>query len=197
MVRDFEDRPIDSALLTDLLDTARRAPSAGHSAATQFVVLTGNDRERYWSLTLADGRRETFSFPRLPHAGALVLVLTDPDHYVSRYAEPDKQRTGLGSGTDAWPVPYWWVDAGAVIQNLLLLAVEQGLGACLFGVFDHESAVKSEFNIPGTKRIVGAIALGYASDAQDRSGRSADRSRPSAADIIHWQGWTPTDQAPR
>ncbi len=193
MVRDFVDRPVDQSVLTDLLDLARRAPSAGHTAATEFVVLTGKDRDRYWDITLPGDRRERFTFPRLLNAGALILVLSDPDAYVQRYAEDDKQRTGLGTGADAWPVPFWWVDSGAVIQNLLLLAVEEQLGACLFGVFDHESAVKEACGVPPQKRIAAAIALGHPSETDARPGRSANRSRPSVDQVIHWQRWTPAE----
>ena len=196
MVRDFVDQPIDPSLLTTLLDLARRAPSAGHTAATEFVVLTGADRDRYWDITLPGDRRDHFTFPRLPNAGALVLILTDPEAYVDRYAEDDKQRTGLGTSTDAWPVPFWWVDSGAVVQNLLLLAAEEELGACLFGVFDNETAVKEACGIPPTKRIIAAIALGYPSEIDARPGRSAPRRRPPAESIIHWQRWTPGGEEP-
>lgn len=197
MARDFADRPVDVSLLTSILDTARRAPSAGHTAATEFVVLTGADRNRYWNLTLPKPRRDRFTFPRLPAAGALILVLTDPSLYVDRYSEPDKERTGLGADINAWSVPFWWVDAGAVVQNILLQAVEHELGACLFGVFDHEPAVKLELNIPDHKRIVAAIALGHESQLQGHPGRSAGRPRRPADAIIHWQGWTQADEEHR
>ena len=42
----------------------------------------------------------------------IVLPLADADAYVSRYAQPDKERTGLGASADAWPVPYWYIDTG-------------------------------------------------------------------------------------
>ena len=197
MVRNFEDRPVDSSLLTNILDLARRAPSAGHTAATDFVVLTGDDRARYWNLTLPGDRRERFTFPRLPDAGALILVLTDPDLYLDRYSEPDKERTKLGTDADAWPVPFWWVDAGAVVQNILLQAVDHELGACLFGVFEHEPAVKRELHIPDHKRIVAAIALGHKYREQGQAGRSANRPRRPVDEIIHWQGWIPADEEHR
>ena len=53
------------------------------------------------------------------------------DTWVERYAEPDKAAPGLGAGSDAWPVPYWWVDGGMAVEHLLLGAVDAGLGAVL------------------------------------------------------------------
>ncbi len=196
MVRAFDDLPVDPSALTELLDLARRAPSAGHTAATEFVVLTGDDRRRYWDLTLPAERRANFTFSTLPLAGALVLVLTTPEAYPQRYSEPDKRRTGLGEGLDRWPVPFWWVDAGAVIENLLLLVADRGLGACLFGVFEHEAAICTELNIPPDRRIVAAIAVGHPSDDSGPRGRSQDRSRPPIEQIIHRQGYSPAEPEP-
>ena len=189
MVRAFLDRPIPDDELAEILDLARRAPSAGHTAATEFVVLTGSSRDRYWNITLPDHRRASFTFPSLPDAGALVLLLTRPDAYSERYAEPDKARTGLGAGVEAWPVPFWWVDAGAVAQNLLLIATDRGLGACLFGTFDHESDVREALEIPPDRRIVAVIALGYPDHSSGQEGRSARRRRPDASSIIHRDSW--------
>ena len=196
MVRAFTDRPVEHGQLMDLLDLARRAPSAGHTAATEFVVLTGSARRRYWDVTLPAERRARFAFSSLPEAGSLVLVLTRPDAYPERYSEKDKSQTGLGVGIDAWPVPFWWVDAGAVIQNLLLLAHNAGLSALLFGVFDHEPFVKEKLGIPPDRRIVGVVAIGHPADAEGPSGRSASRSRPPLQDITHQQQWSEGGQEP-
>ncbi len=197
MVRAFEDRPIAEERITRLLDLARRAPSAGHTAATEFVVLTGQARSTYWDTTLPGQRRPGFTFSSLPNAAALILVLTRPDSYPDRYSESDKSLTGLGVGTDAWPVPFWWVDAGAVIQNLLLLAQSDGLGALLFGAFDHEPALLSKLGIPMDRRIVGVVALGYPESESAPAGRSTNRKRPRIDSIIHRQQWTREEQERR
>ncbi len=194
MVRSFADVPLDRHRLDDLLDLARRAPSAGNTQAVGFVVLSGEESvARYWDITLPAGspgeqsgdRRAKFRWQGLLAAPALVIVTVDPDAYPSRYAEADKKSTGLGAGTDAWPIPYWWVDAGAVAQNLLLLCVDAGLGACLFGPFDHEPALRTAFDLPEQVRLVATIAIGQPSpdEAGTGQGRSAQRPRPSLADI--------------
>lgn len=183
MVRAFEPTPLDRAELDDLLDLARRAPSAGNTQATGFVVLDNpTATATYWDVTLPHPRRSGFRWPGLVAAPALVLVTVRPQAYLSRYAEADKARTGLGQGEDAWPVPYWWVDAGAVAQNVLLLAVDRGWGACLFGPFDHEPALVRTLGLdPGT-RLVATIALGH--PLPDEAGRSAHRPRPPRDQVI-------------
>lgn len=187
MVREFRPDPLPRADLDRLLDLARRAPSAGNSQATGFVVLDEPTlTARYWDTTLPPPRRAGFRWQGLLRAPVLVMVTTRPDAYLSRYAEQDKAATGRGNGVERWPVPYWWVDAGAVVQNLLLLAVEQGWGACLFGPFDHEPALRQEFDLDPDLRLVATVALGRR--LPDEPGRSAHRARRPAADVIHRPG---------
>ena len=188
MVRAFTDAPIAPGVIDELCDLARRAPSAGNTQGVDLLVLEGPDQVgAYWDLTLPEPRRAGFRWPGLVVAPALVLVITDPAAYVGRYAEADKAATGLGDGTGSWPVPYWWVDAGAAAEHLLLGAVDAGLGACLFGVFEHEEAVAAAFGIPGDRRIVATIALGH--PAPDAPGRSSVRPRRPLDDVVHRGRW--------
>ena len=60
MCRSFLADPLPDGLLTELLDQARRSPSAGNTQAVEFCVVT--DPERYWRLTLTP-RRAAPSFP--------------------------------------------------------------------------------------------------------------------------------------
>jgi nitroreductase len=188
MVRAFLDEPVDPDVLDELCDLARRAPSAGNSQGLDLLVLTGPEQVgAYWDVTLPAPRRGSFRWPGLVAAPALVLVITDPEAYARRYDEADKAATGLGAGPEAWPVPYWWVDAGAAIEHLLLGAVDAGLGACLFGLFDHEPAVAEAFGVPAGRRVVAAIALGRPAPATP--GRSAGRPRRPLDEVVHRGRW--------
>ncbi|WP_420638256.1 nitroreductase family protein [Candidatus Poriferisocius sp.] len=181
MCRNFRPDDLPDGLVVDLLDRARRAPSAGNTQAVEFGVVT--DPERYWGITLTPERRAEFAWPGLLRAPVLVLVLTDPERYVQRYAEPDKAHSGLGRNPEAWPVPYWWVDAGMAVHHLLVAATAADLGACFFGVFEHEAAVRQGLGLADRYRIVGTVALGYAAD--HRPGRSAGRPRRPIDEVVH------------
>lgn len=188
MVRSFTAEPVPPEVVDDLLRLARRAPSAGNTQAVEFLVLDTPDAvSAYWDVTLPRDRRASFRWQSLLEAPVLVVVVVRPEAYPERYSEPDKINTGRGAGTEAWPVPYWWVDSGAVIQNLLLGVVERGLGACLFGTFDHESAVRHEFGVPEGHRLVATIALGH--PGEDQPGRSKERPRPPLSEVIHRSRW--------
>ncbi len=190
MVRSFTPRPVAREVVDHLCDLARRAPSAGNTQATEFLVLdTPDATAAYWDQTLPGGNRDGFGWPGLLRAPVLVIACVRPDAYLARYSEPDKARTGLGGGRDRWTVPYWWVDAGAVAQNLLLAVVDTGLGACLFGLFDHEQAVADRFGVPEGWRLVATVAIGHPDPAASRPGRSAPRPRPALESVVHRGSW--------
>ena len=70
----------------------------------------------------------------------------------------------------------------------VLLAVEdEGLGALLFGLFEHEEAVRAEFGVPSGYRAIGAISVGH--PAPDRPSMSAGRRRPVFDEVVHRGDW--------
>jgi nitroreductase len=188
MTRAFLPTAIESGTVDGLLDQARRSPSAGNTAAIEFLVLDEPASvAAYWQTTLTEARRDAFPWPQLLEAPVLVIPWVSPDAYVARYAEPDKARTGLGRSVDDWPVPYWFVDGGAAVMSLLLAAEAAGLGALLFGLFEHEGAVRERFAVPADRRAVGAVALGHR--APDRPSASTGRPRPPLDSVIHRAMW--------
>ena len=199
MCRSFRDDPVDPALIDRLLAGAQRAPSAGNTQGWQFLVLDDADaRHRYWDTTLPEERRARFPWPGLLRAPVLVVPCAEPDAYVRRYGEPDKaarvaaserERTALASASDAWPVPYWWVDTGMACQTLLLGAADAGLGACLFGLFEHEPAVRAVFGVPDGLRPVATIALGHPDEAGSPGTSPRRRPRPPLEAVVHRNGW--------
>ena len=188
MVRAFTGAPVDQEIVDGLIDLARRAPSAGNSQGVAYIVLEGLEQTRaYWDVVLPAEKRDGFGFPGLVTAPVLIVALVRADTWIERYSEPDKASHGLGAGTDAWPVPYWWVDGGMAVEHLLLGAVDAGLGACFFGLFDHEPAVFAELGVPEGWRALGTIALGH--PAPDEPGLSAGRSRRSVDEVLHRGRW--------
>lgn len=193
MVRAFAPDPVDPELVDDLIDRARRGPSAGNCQSIEFLVLEGPDQTRqYWDTTLPLDRRADFGWPDLLLAPVIVVVWVDPSVYLSRYSETDKATSGLGESTTAWSVPYWWVDGGAAVMTMLHGAVDRGLGALFFGLFEHEDAVRERFGVPAARRAVGAVALGR--PVGDRPSLSATRPRPRLDRVIHRGRWA--DQPP-
>lgn len=190
MTRDFVDAPVDPELVTDLVDLASRAPSAGKTQGWSLLVLTGESRDEFWALSLPEEKRPTFAWPGLLKAPVIALSLTDPDAYVARYAEPDKAHTGLGAGVDRWGAPYWTIDASMATMALLLAAHDSGLGALFFAVFNGADDVRRRFGVPENLQLLGAVAMGWPNEtSSQRRGVSASRDRRRAVDIVHLNRW--------
>jgi nitroreductase len=191
MVRNYTEEPVDPAALDRILAAGRRAPSAGNTQGTELVVLVGAaETARYLDRTLPPDppdRRASFRWPGLLAAPVLIIPCVRPAAYVDRYAEADKRRPGLGESIEGWRVPYWHVDAGMACMAMLLAAVDEGLGALFFGVFEHEDAVRDELGIPAAFQPVGTIAVGH--PAPDEPGRSAARGRRPADEVVHRGTW--------
>jgi nitroreductase len=190
MVRAFDpDRSVDPAIVDELIELGHRAPAAGFTAeARAFIVLEGPEQTaRYWDTTLPPARRESFRWRELLAAPVLVLPMVRAAAYLERYSQPDKARTGLGQGEDRWPVPFWWVDGGMAVEAILLGAVDAGLGALFFGIFEHEAELLASLAVPDGWRALGTIALGW--PRADTPSPSLTRGRPALRDVIHRGGW--------
>lgn len=188
MCRDFSSQSIAPDVLDRILRAGFRGPSAGNTDSIELVVLEGSRVPDYWDTTLSPQRRATFPWPGLLNAPVLVVPYVDPSGYVERYGLPDKESTGLGTGIDAWSVPYWWVDGGAAVMAMLVAAEFAGLGALFFGQFENESAVARLLGVPDRLRAVGTLAFGHPGDGRSVS-TSARRPRRGVDRRTHRGGW--------
>ncbi|MFM2047205.1 MAG: hypothetical protein RL383_1282 [Actinomycetota bacterium] len=187
MTRAFTDQLVGRDIIEECLDLAVRAPSAGKTQGWGLVGLTGADTALYWDAALPAEARDGFGFPGLLRAGFVGVITADPRAYVERYSQPDKSRTGLGAGTDAWPVPYWTVDASMATMTFLHALHERGLGALFFAVA-REDAVRTALGIDPAVQVIGAVAAGHRDPLGSPRGRSASRPGRRGADAVRWAG---------
>lgn len=187
MTRRFSGAGAESAVVAELLDLARRAPSAGFSQGVHFLVLGGDSLARFWDVT---GAGEWFAEaqPGVLAAPVVVLPLCDPGAYTARYAEGDKAGHGLEDAAN-WEVPFWLTDTAMAVQNLLLLAEERGLGALYFGIFRNARVLLDELGVPARVQQVGAVALGERAADDVPSGSPLMRPRRPITDVVHHHHW--------
>lgn len=185
MIRNYLDEPVDADVLERILDAARRAPSAGHSQGQYLVVVT-DPRTRTAIAELGNEAHYVASGmpPWMSTAPVHVVVCSRENDYHDRYQEADKL-TDEGTEID-WPVPYWWVDAGATLMLVLLAAVNEGLSAGLFGSHRLEG-LKELLGIPDDVAPVGIVTIGHA--ASTATTGSAKRGRKAPEQIVHRERW--------
>jgi nitroreductase len=185
MVRTYDTgRDVPPEVVKRLVTNALRAPSAGFSQGTGFLVLeTAEDIARFRSAVTPDHHAENW-FAAQVQSPLLVVVLSNKETYLDRYAQPDKGHTDRSDSW--WPAPYWDIDAGFSALLMLLTAVDEGLGACFFGLpIERIDAFRGAFGIPSDFNPIGVLSFGY-SNEPPRDVR--DRRRP-ASDLVRHGRW--------
>jgi len=188
MVRRFAQRPVPPEVIDRILDTGRRAPSAGFSQGLELLVLdTPETVATFWETT----RDPRFGWEEEDVAnGPTVLILPLPDarRYLDRYSQPDKIDFGMDEEAN-WPVRFWEIDAAMASMLILLAAVDEGLGAWFFGIAHGERELLDRFDVPSALRPIGIIGLGYRADDEEPSGSWMKRRRRPFEDQVHRNGW--------
>ncbi|MDG7013280.1 MAG: nitroreductase family protein [Nitrososphaerota archaeon] len=135
-VRDFTTAPVPEDILKKLVYAARRAPTVGN-APYRRILLVNNPATIRLVKQVSPGIRGS--------PAALIIMITDLD--------AAKQLGRLGAICSP-------MDAGAAAENVLLAAVDLGLGACLAKSYSEEG-LKEILDIPANCRTEIIVQLGY------------------------------------
>jgi nitroreductase len=191
MVRRYDDRPVDPAVVDRMLEHAVHAPSAGFSQGWAFLRLDSpDDLDRFWRVTTPEEYAESMSdwLAGMRTAPVVIVPLSCKDAYLDRYAQDDKGWTDRDESR--WPVPYWHIDTGMASLLILQTAVDEGLGACFFGISpDRIDAFRTEFGIPPDHIPIGAITVGHRVEDPGRAGSPARRPRRTPHEVVHQGHW--------
>jgi len=191
MVRRYLAQAVSPDTLDRILDMGRRAPSAGFTQGVELVVVTTDDGRA--ALAAAAGEAsyvEKGIEPWLSTAPVHVVIAVEPDAYRRRYSEVDK---GGGESVDVWPVPYWWIDAGAALMLLLLGATNEGLAAGFLGAHAFDG-LEALVGLPAGYRAAGVVTIGWAADSAPVG--SALRPRRPRSETEHAERWKAPPRRP-
>lgn len=188
MVRSYADQPVDPAAVDRALANATRAPSAGFSQGWGFLVLDRpDDVRRFWTATTDPSEAPDRWLRGMSRAPVVVIPCSSKAAYLDRYAEDDKGWTDRDEAR--WPAPYWDIDTGMASLLILQTAVDEGLGACFFGIPPTRlEAVRLAFGIPARFDPIGAITLGHPADGGAK-GSPARRTRRPGDEVVHRGRW--------
>ena len=191
MVRSYDDRPLDAAVVDRALDLATRAPSAGFSQGWAFLVLDTPDEVRsFWEVTTDPGALDEPDtwLAGMTRAPVVVVPCSSKAAYLDRYAEPDK---GWADRDETrWPMPFWHMDTAMASLLVLLTAVDEGVGGCFFGIeSEHDARLRERFGIPVDHDPIGAITLGHPAAARGVRGSPSRRPRRDTRSLVHRGTW--------
>ncbi len=191
MHRAFLPEPVPEESIERIVRTIRRAPSGGFSQGQSLVAVTDPDMR----CRIA----EAFDEESYVASGGAPFILTAPLHivvcaneskYHDRYNEADKLE--ITDGVEiTWPVPYWFVDAGALMMLILLAAIDEGLAAAFVGHPEQKRIFDELLGLPPEVVPIGLALIGKPADdpfADHGTSRLASRRRP-LDDVIHREHW--------
>jgi len=180
-IRAFKPDPIPKDKIEAVLNLALPAPSAINLQPWEFVVVTGEEKERlsrrlikaYKEKQVSCGPGNVKPMPKtVTQRGAKTLQEMTPffeemgvnsDPFINEgscrfYGAPVAILICLD---DSFPKSRL-VDIGLVLGYILLIAHEQGLATCPIGLITaYEDEIKDLLNIPENKMVVIGVALGY------------------------------------
>ena len=138
-IRRYQNKPVETEKMNQVLDAARRAPSAKNWQDWRFIVV----KESAIRLQLAEAACGQKFVAEAPVVIACCTV--EPNYLL---------QCGQSLGT---------IDVSIAIDHMTLAAVALGLGTCWVGAF-YEERVKQILEIPESVRIVELLTLGYPSE---------------------------------
>jgi nitroreductase len=187
MHRAFLPDPIPDDVVERIAQTIRRAPSGGFSQGQSIVVVTDPDRRAEIARRFGDHENE---HPYIADAPVHMVISANERVYHERYNEADKL-AATGGVEVTWPVPYWFVDAGALMMLVLMAAIDEGLASAFIGHPDQKRIFDDVLGLPADVVPIGLALIGKPAPdprAEQGTSRLASRRRP-LDDVIRWQRW--------
>ena len=210
-IRAFKPEHVQREVRTELLNTARWAPSGTNTQPWEFFVLTGNvldelshafvEKIRSGGIMKLRPDIEMFARPAKGIYGRRqqkfikqALDLLEPDEGetgMQKWFELSASRYGalaLIIVVADKSAPGWFIfDIGSITQTITLAAQEFGLGTCIMGgVAYFPDVVRRIANIPESRQVVIGIAVGYPD--WDHPLNSLRTDRESVEELVTWCG---------
>ncbi|MEW5901308.1 MAG: nitroreductase family protein [Acidobacteriota bacterium] len=164
-IRQFKPEPVSRQILERLVNAARLAPSSGNLQPLEFVVVDDEDVKR---LVFPCLRWASYITPRgNPKPGQ------EPAAYIIPLINLSVREKG------------YEYDVGAAMENMILTAVEQGLGACWLLSIDREK-IAEILNLPWGYKIDCVLALGYPAESPVmEEGQDTVKYWKDESDVLH------------
>jgi nitroreductase len=185
-VRRFEEGGVPRPTIEEIARLAQRTPSAGFSQGQRLIVVTDPGRRReIAAICREDGYVEMGFGPWISECAAQFIPCVSEAIYHRRYQAADKLQE---DGTEIeWPIPYWWVDVGATMQNIMLAAVDSGLGSGFVGV-DDVDALRTTLGLPDEFAPIGVMPVGI--PVPDKRSPSLKRGWVAFEEFARWERWS-------
>jgi nitroreductase len=186
MHRAFLPDPIPVEQIERIAGVIRHAPSGGFSQGGSIVVVTDDAKRAEIARAFGDEHYSQDGRNYIARAPVQLVISANEALYHARYNEADKLDSG--GAEVAWPVPYWFVDAGALMMLVLEAAIDEGLASAFIGHPEQKRIFDELLDLPAEVVPIGLALVGKPGPRAPTGSRLATRRRP-AGELVHWQRW--------
>jgi len=187
MHRAFLRDPLPREQIERVANVIRHAPSGGFSQGGSIVVVTDDAKRQEIARAFGDEHYSTDGRNFVADAPVHMVISANESLYHARYNEADKLKA-TGGVEVTWPVPYWFVDAGALMMLVLEAAIDEGLASAFIGHPDQKRIFDELLGLPEDVVPIGLALIGRPGESPDIGSRLRSRRR-ATDDLIHWQQW--------
>jgi len=210
-IRCFKPDPVPKEVLREILDIARRAPSAMNAQPWNITVVTGEvlDNIRQGNIEmLAAGVEPNPDLPFIPNEGIYRQRQVDLAIQIFKLMDitredKEKRAVWMQRGFRFFDAPVGIIvsidrsvdkilshlDIGAIVQTICLAALNYGLGTCIEDQGTFFPDVLRKFTpIPESNEIVISIAIGYPD--WDFPANKLETPREPLENFVTWCGFT-------
>jgi nitroreductase len=187
MHRAFLPDPLPREQIERIANVIRHAPSGGFSQGGSIVVVTDEERRQAIARAFGDEHYSTEGRNFIADAPVHMVISANESLYHARYNEADKLNA-TGGVEVTWPVPYWFVDAGALMMLVLEAAIDEGLASAFIGHPDQKRIFDELLGLPEDVVPIGLALIGKPGEQPEVGSRLRSRRR-DLGDLIHWEHW--------
>jgi FMN reductase [NAD(P)H] len=187
MHRAFLPDPIPREQIERIANVIRRAPSGGFSQGGSIVVVTDDEQRHAIATAFGDDHYSRGGRNFIADAPVHMIISANESLYHARYNERDKLEA-TGGVEVTWPVPYWFVDAGALMMLVLAAAIDEGLASAFVGHPEQKRIFDELLGLPEDVVPIGLALIGHAGEDPPAGSRLKERQR-GLGDLVHWQRW--------
>src|SRR5579862_7791365 len=187
MHRAFLPDPLPREQIERIAGVIRHAPSGGFSQGGSIVVVTEATTRAEIARAFGDEHYSLNGRNFIADAPVHMVISANEALYHARYNEPDKLEA-TGGVEVTWPVPYWFVDAGALMMLILLAAIDEGLASAFVGHPDQTRIFDELLGLPADVVPIGLALVGKPAAAPPVGSRLRERRRV-LDDLVHRERW--------
>ena len=169
-IRKYQDKPVSDAVLLQLLESARLAPSGSNTQPWRFIVVrSAENREK---LTRAVHNQKW-----MLTAPVFIVCVAD-----ARSRIDPEQPAVLDENSPENELKLIIRDTAIAVEHIVLEAESLGLGTCWTAWFEQDE-IRPLLNLPQDKYVCCVLTVGYPDE------KPGPRPRKELSELVRYETW--------